>query len=100
VGKLDTAETVDTIQIIAVAAQMPKVISRSIKLVQIHAVMMQRFRQIPKAVAKIRPAQLPRSQAQGKPGQMSVSERRNDTNDRPFKFPGLMAWDEESLGIR
>ncbi|HBU36374.1 MAG TPA: hypothetical protein DEB70_01075 [Planctomycetaceae bacterium] len=86
---MDIAETVETIQIIAVAVQIPKVISRSIKLVQIHAVMMQRFRQIAKAAAKIRPAQLPRSHAQGKPGQMSVSERRNDTNDRPFKFIGL-----------
>ena len=54
-GKVDIAETVETIQIIAVAAQIPKVISISIKLVQIHAVMMQRFRQIAKAVAKIRP---------------------------------------------
>jgi hypothetical protein len=55
-GKVDIAETVETIQIIAVAVQIPKVISISIKLVQIHAVMMQRFRQIAKAVAKIRPA--------------------------------------------
>jgi hypothetical protein len=96
---VDIAETVDTIQIIAVAVQMPKVISRSIKLVQIHAERMQRFRQIAKAVAKMRPAQLPRSHAQGKPGQMSVSERKNDTNDRPFNFLGLRQMIRESLGI-
>ena len=52
---MDIAETVETIQIIAVVVRIPKVISISIKLVQIHAVMMQRFRQIAKAVAKIRP---------------------------------------------